>query len=62
MLFLILDQQQPLINSFIYDLNNKINVLIDDGWFNWFGPGLMLLIGFILLIVGYSEIKKSGTY
>ncbi|MFT5521938.1 MAG: hypothetical protein ACI9IA_002544 [Enterobacterales bacterium] len=43
----------------LYDPNDKTNALIDDGWFNWFGPGLLLLIGVVFLLIGYFMVKKQ---
>ncbi|MFT6268857.1 MAG: hypothetical protein ACJAVV_001672 [Alphaproteobacteria bacterium] len=42
-----------------YDPNDKKNVLIDDGWLNWFGPGLLLVIGVVFLLIGYFMVKKQ---
>ena len=45
----------------LYDTNDKNNALIDDGWFNWFGPGLLLVIGGVFLSIGYFMVKKSSS-
>ncbi|MCP4411230.1 MAG: DUF3592 domain-containing protein [Gammaproteobacteria bacterium] len=44
----------------LYDPKDKNNAIIDDGWFNWFGPGLLIVMGFIFLVVGFFMVKKSN--
>ena len=43
----------------LYNPEDKNDAMIDDGWMNWLGPGILACLGTIFLLAGLATLRKQ---